>query len=106
MGEMEIENFNLIDKTVVKYYKKIMNRNTEKEKKEVLENLKKLVENLKAPNRNKIQIAIDEAESALKPEEIYPFSVFNPNKFNGFQSNPQAKTSKNSEFTKDSPMFK
>ena len=45
------------DKIVLRYFKKIMNRNTEKERQIVLENQEKLVENPKTPHRDKIKRA-------------------------------------------------
>lgn len=49
-----------IDDTVVlKNYKKIINRNTEKERMDVLANMEKLIENPKTPHRDKIKKAVE-----------------------------------------------
>lgn len=56
----------VLDKTVLKYYKKIMNRNNKTEQQTVLTNLKELVKNHKTPHRKKIQEAINRAEAILK----------------------------------------
>lgn len=56
-------NNDLMDKTVLKYFKKIVNRNTEKERQRVIQELKKLISNPKTPLRNKIEKAIGLAEN-------------------------------------------
>lgn len=66
VGGMAKSNEKLTDKTVCKYYKKIVNRNTEKEQKAVIEYLKQLAENPKTPERRKILAAIEIAETKLK----------------------------------------
>ena len=53
----------LTDKTVRKYFNKIVNRNTKKEKEDLINNLKKLISNPKTPLRNKIAQAIELAEN-------------------------------------------
>lgn len=83
MGGMAIENPVLMDKTVLKFYKKIVNRNTEKEQKEVITNLKKLIENPKTPNRSKIEEAIEEAERSLG----FDLARFNSTNFLNFKTN-------------------
>lgn len=62
VGNTAKGNKDLTDKTIRKYFKKIVNRNTEKERNEVLENLKKLASNPKTPLRNKIEKAVQLAE--------------------------------------------
>lgn len=63
LGGMIKTNEKLMDKTTLKYFKKIVNRNTEKEKQQVIQELKKLVSNPKTPLRNKIEKAISLAEN-------------------------------------------
>ena len=55
-GFIKRSNF-IDDKVVLRYFKKIMNRNTEKERLEVLANQEKMVENPKTPHRDKIRRA-------------------------------------------------
>lgn len=73
MGGMSSLDSNLQDKTVLKYFKKILNRNTKKEQDEVIENLKKLTENPKTPNRNKIKKSIEIAELHLQNTTEKPY---------------------------------
>lgn len=47
------------DRTTLKYFKKIANRNTQKEREEVVKNLTEKVENIKTPHRDKIIEALD-----------------------------------------------
>lgn len=63
VGGMAKINDTLTDKTVRKFYKKIVNRNSEQERQTVLDNLKKLAENPRTPDRKKILAAIEYAES-------------------------------------------
>jgi hypothetical protein len=55
-GFIKRPNF-IDDKVVLRYFKKIMNRNTEKERQIVLANQEKMVENPKTPHRDKIKRA-------------------------------------------------
>lgn len=55
----------LLDKTVLKYYKQIFNRNNPQERLEVMLRLKTLAQNPKTPLRNKIQQAVDLAQNEL-----------------------------------------
>lgn len=55
----------LMDKTVLKYYKQIFNRNNSEERLEVMFRLKRMAENPKTPLRNKIQQAVDIAQKEL-----------------------------------------
>lgn len=55
-GFEKLYNF-IDDKVVLRYYKKIINRNTEKERLEVLANQERLAENPKTPHRDKIKSA-------------------------------------------------
>lgn len=68
VGGMSKKNDILTDKTVRKFYKKIVNRNTKQERQQVVDNLKKLAKNPKTPDRKKILAAIEYAES---PNQIY-----------------------------------
>ena len=66
-----IKRPNFIDDSVVlRYFKKIMNRNTEKERLEVLTNLEKMTENPKTPHREKIQKAIELYKQYSEQEAI------------------------------------
>ena len=55
-GFIKRPNF-IDDKVVLKYFKKIINRNTEKERLEVLANQEKMIDNPKTPHRDKIKKA-------------------------------------------------
>ena len=63
VGGMSKMNDILTDKTVRKFYKKIVNRNSEPERQKVISNLKQLAENPRTPDRKKILTAIEYAES-------------------------------------------
>lgn len=62
---MAKSNEKLTHKTVRKYFKKIVNRNTKKEQQEFIENLKQLAKNPKTPERRKILTAVEVAETKL-----------------------------------------
>lgn len=64
-GGIQTNKIKLQDKTTLKYYKKIMNRVKDKERLELVERLKELVKNPKTPLRDKIQAAINLAESQI-----------------------------------------
>ena len=49
----------MTDKVSLKYFKKIVNRNTEKEREKVVAQLRKEIENPKTPLRDKIATAIE-----------------------------------------------
>lgn len=51
------------DKTVRKYFKKIMNRNNKDERAKIINNLKELISNPKTPHRDKIEKAVKLAEN-------------------------------------------
>ena len=68
-GSIKTNNGLLEDDVVLSWFKKIMNRINPKERKEVLERYKKLVENPKMPFRDKIQRAISLAELRIAKEE-------------------------------------
>lgn len=65
VGGMAKSNELLTDKTVRKYFKKIVNRNTKKEQQAVIENLKQFAKNPKTPERRKILSAVEIAETKL-----------------------------------------
>ncbi len=49
----------LDDKIAIKYFKKIANKNTQKEREQIAEQLTKKTENIKTPHRDKILMALD-----------------------------------------------
>ena len=58
-GAIVSTDFRLLDKTVLKYYKKIVNRESVEEREKVLENYKNILQNPRTPLREKIKNAID-----------------------------------------------
>lgn len=81
-GAITGANEALLDKTVLKYYKQIMNRNNAEERLEVMFRLKRLAEAPKTPLRNKIQKAVDIAQNELLfsvkkdgEQNLFPFQM-------------------------------
>lgn len=66
-GGIVLKNKKLADKTVLKYYKKIMNRENVRERAELIRRYKELAKNPRTPLRNKIQQAIEIAEREISP---------------------------------------
>lgn len=80
-GFIKRPNF-IDDKVVLRYFKKIINRNTENERLEVLANLEKIAENPKTPHRGKIQKAIKlyrqySEQEAINNARRNPFILIN-----------------------------
>ena len=66
-GDMEVIDERLLDKTTLKYYKKIMNNSSERE--QLIQRYKELVANPKTPLRDKIKDAIDIVENGTMKEQ-------------------------------------
>lgn len=81
-GAITTTNKELTDKTVLKYFKRIMNRNNAEERAELIMRYKKLAQDPKTPFRNKIQQAVDLAENkgVERTEGLLRFKHFEPPK--------------------------
>ncbi len=66
-GFRKLNNFT-DDKMVMRYYKQIVNRNTDKEKEQVISNLQEKIKNPKTPHRDKMQKGIELYNQIIEQE--------------------------------------